>query len=133
MIPDFNEHGYLPAGIHRATLEEVAQRFGHQSEPRRVQMESLRWLCDLARQAGLRRLIINGSFVTDTYEPNDVDCVLLIEPAPRKNVEAEEEMLRGLPFLEIHLVEQDDFDFLTGMTFSTDRRLVPKGMVEVLL
>ena len=41
-------------------------------------MDSLRWLVDLARRAGVLRLVINGSFVTDVFEPNDVDCVLLI-------------------------------------------------------
>src|SRR5579884_1552290 len=78
MIPDFNDDGYLPPGIHLATLEEVAARFGQESEVRQVQMESLRWLLDLARRAGVQRLVVNGSFVTDEVEPNDVDCVLLI-------------------------------------------------------
>ena len=56
MIPEFDEHGYLPPGIHGATTEEVAERFDRQSELRRVRMESLRWLADLARRAGVRRM-----------------------------------------------------------------------------
>lgn len=72
-------YGYLPPGIHPTTLDEIAERFGHDSELRRVQMESVRWLIDLARQAGVLRIVLNGSFVTDVLEPNDVDCVLLIE------------------------------------------------------
>jgi hypothetical protein len=39
MIPDFNEWGYLPAGIHLAPLDEIEARFGHQSEVQRVQFE----------------------------------------------------------------------------------------------
>ena len=73
MIPPFDEHGYLPPGIHPATLEEVGDRFGCESEVRRVQMESLRWLVDLARRAGGDRLVINGSFV------NLADFNLLID------------------------------------------------------
>ena len=34
------------------TLDELEARFGRESEVRRVQMESLRWLVDLARRAG---------------------------------------------------------------------------------
>ena len=34
MIPEFNEHEYLPPGIHPATLEEIDERFGQQSEVR---------------------------------------------------------------------------------------------------
>jgi hypothetical protein len=36
MIPPFNENGYLPPGIHLASLDEIAERFGRQSEMRRV-------------------------------------------------------------------------------------------------
>ena len=98
MIPSFDEHGYLPSGIHPATLDEIEARFGCESELRRVQMESLRWLVDLARRAGVARLILDGSFVSDVFEPNDVDCVLLIEAGfPRDNA-AEVELVAGLPF-----------------------------------
>jgi hypothetical protein len=62
MIPPFNDNGYLPPGIHPATLEEVRERFGCESEVRRVQMESLEWLMDLVRRAGVQRMVINGSF-----------------------------------------------------------------------
>jgi len=46
-------------------------------------MESLAWLVDLARTAGIQRIVVNGGYVTDILEPNDVDCVLLIEPGHR--------------------------------------------------
>jgi hypothetical protein len=76
MIPAFNDDGYLPPGIHAATLEEIAARFGQEPELRRVQMDSLRWLVNLARGVGVERLVVNGSFVSDKWEPNDI-CVLL--------------------------------------------------------
>src|ERR1051325_5357096 len=106
MIPPFDDSGYLPAGVHSATLDEVVARFGSGSEMRRVQMESLRWLVDLARRAGVKRLVINGSFVTDLFEPNDVDCVLLIGTGFPRDAAAEAELLAGLPFLELSLVNQ---------------------------
>jgi hypothetical protein len=133
MIPPFDENGYLPSGIHKATLEEVDARFGRDSEIRRAQMESLRWLVDLARDAGLQRLVINGSFTTDAHEPNDVDCVLLIGSEYRGNTPAEDELLGGLPFLDIDLVRQPDFDIMVNRYYATDRSLISKGMIEVLL
>jgi hypothetical protein len=45
---------------------------------------------------------------------------------------AEEELIEGLPFLDINLVRQDGWDELVGMIFATDRRLNPKGMIEVV-
>jgi len=133
MLPDFDEHGYLPPGVHRAHIDEIEVRFGRQSELRQVEMESVRWLVDLARRAGVTRLILNGSFVTDRHEPNDVDCVLLIGPGIPHDSDAEEELLRGLPFLDIALVTEDRFRLLVDTIFATDRRHIPKGVVEVIL
>ena len=132
MIPPFEDNGYLPPGVHQATLDEIEARFGRESELRQVQMESLRWLVDLATRARVERLIINGIFVTDVSEPNDVDCVLLIGPGFPKVANAEQELIQGLPFLDIHLVRQDGWDELVGKIFATDRRLNPKGMIEVV-
>ncbi len=131
MIPPFDQRGYLPPGIHRVTLDEIEARFGRESELRRVQMDSLRWLVDLARRAGVLRLVINGSFVTDAYEPNDVDCVLLLGPGFPKDVEAETELVNGLPFLDINLVRQEGWDELVEKIFATDRHRNSKGMIEV--
>ena len=133
MIPDFDERGYLPAGVHLASLDEIEARFGRQSEVRRAQMESLRWLVELAKKAGVQRLIINGSFVTERLEPNDVDCVLLTGPDFPRDRTAEREIRSGLPFLEIDLVGQEDFDYMVNTVFATDRQRIPKGVVEVIL
>ncbi|MFW6170613.1 MAG: DUF6932 family protein, partial [Planctomycetota bacterium] len=130
MIPPFDERGYLPPGVHSATLDEVDARFGCESEVRRVQMDSLRWLVDLADRAGVERVVINGSFVTDVLEPNDVDCVLLIGVGFPLDAVAEAELLTGLPFLELNLVNQTDFDLLVNHFFATDRQSIGKGMVE---
>jgi hypothetical protein len=133
MIPDFNDLGYLPAGIHRATLEEIATRFGQEPELRCVQLESLRWLVDLARRVGVQRLIVNGSFVTDKWEPNDVDCVLLRGPSFPLDESADAELWAGLPFIQVTLVGQMEFDLYVGKIYATDRHANVKGMVEVIL
>jgi ADP-heptose:LPS heptosyltransferase len=62
-----------------------------------------------------------------------MDCVLLIGVGPSKDQAAENELLQGLPFLEIALVGQEDFDELVSVTFASDRFEAPKGMIEVIL
>ena len=131
MIPPFDKSGCLPPGIHPATMAEIEARFGRESELRRVQMESVRWMVDLAVRAGVQRIVLNGSFVTDIMEPNDVDCVLLIAPGERRNRQALKELRKGLPFLSIALVDQNDFDQLVNDFFASDRLGLPKGMIEV--
>jgi hypothetical protein len=132
MIPAFNDDGYLPPGIHPATLDEIVARFGQENELRQVQMESLRWLVDVAKRAGVQRIIVNGSFVTVAFEPNDVDCVLLITPGFPLDVAAEAELRRGLPFIHLELLEQADLDVMVETIFAIDRHRTPKGMIEVL-
>ncbi|MDZ4659727.1 MAG: hypothetical protein SH868_19305 [Bythopirellula sp.] len=132
MIPPFLENGYLPPGLHPATIEEVALRFGQESELRRVQMESVRWMIDLAVRAGVERIVLNGSFVTDIMEPNDVDCVLLFLPCARRHRQALRELRTGLPFLEIAIVTQAQFDEFVNDVFGTDRFDIAKGMIEVI-
>ncbi len=133
MLPQLNENGYLPPGVHVAALDELVNRFGQQSELRRVQAESLCWLVDLAKQAGIERVIVNGSFVTDTLEPNDVDCVLLIGMDYSEDENAAKMLRDGIPFLDLQLVEDTEFGLLVNEIFGTDRDLLPKGVVEVLL
>lgn len=132
MIPPFNDDGFLPPGIYPASLEEIQARFGRNPELRRVQMQSIRWMVELAVKAGVQRIILNGSFTTDIMEPNDVDCVLLIERGFPADASAEAELNAGLPFLELKLVRQAEFDEYITETFGTDRMGVPKGMIEVI-
>ena len=132
MIPPFNTSGWLPPGVHTATLDEVSQRFGSSPEIRRVQMESIRWMINLAKRAAVRRIVLNGSFVTDIIEPNDVDCVLLGAQDP-VDLEAEAELQQGLPFLDMFLADQDEFDFFIDRFFAFDRSLTAKGMIEVVI
>ena len=76
---------------------------------------------------------MNGSFVTDNLEPNEVDCVLLVAPGFPHDSAAGVELLAGLPFINMELVDLEAFHQFTVKTFATDRDLVPKGMIEVIL
>jgi hypothetical protein len=89
-------------------------------------------MLNLAWSAGAKRIVVNGSFVTDRPEPNDVDCVLLIDSDFPQDDAAEADLLAGLPFINMELVDQEAFRQFTERTFATDRTMVPKGMVEVI-
>jgi len=96
-------------------------------------MESLRWLVDLAQRARAQRLIVNGSFVSDVLEPNDVDCALLVGPGFSPEPAVEMELKEGLPFIDLHVVGAEEFDFFVDTIFGIDRLMVHKGVVEVPL
>ena len=84
MIPEFTEQGFLPPGIHQATRNEFKERFAiFQRSDRRLRLfEQLNPLLDQAAQAGIvKRMLIAGSFVTAKAEPNDFDCIVVLDPS----------------------------------------------------
>jgi len=132
MIPSFTEFGCLPPGVHPATLDEIDACFGQLSELRRVQMESVRWMVELAVKAGVVRIVLNGSFVTDIIEPNDVDCVLLTGLDYPRDAVADQALQDGLPYLETAIVPTVPFGRFVDDFFATGRFGEPKGMIEVI-
>ncbi|HZU34543.1 MAG TPA: hypothetical protein VFA18_01470 [Gemmataceae bacterium] len=115
-------------------MTELVTRFGSGSGERQTQIDELVQFIEAAKTAGVRRLLVNGSFVTGKLAPNDVDVVLLPGPDyPRQGPKLDHEELVW-PFLQI-IVAADDADFEAWATrqFGTDRKKRPKGVVEVEL
>jgi len=81
-IPDFEDSGDLPVGVHVASLTEALARLGHGSQQRQSVACRLERVCTVARSTGhVSRLIVFGSFVTDNAIPNDVDVMLVMDDA----------------------------------------------------
>jgi hypothetical protein len=133
-LPPFDEFGNLPPGIHRCTTGELIQRFGHGSPERETQASELVRFIEMARLARVRRLLVNGSFVTAKAAPNDVDVVILPDSRFADDSRRLEPDELVWPFLQI-IVAADDADFEAWATtqFGTDRQRRPKGVVEISL
>lgn len=72
-IPALNKPGELVSGEHEATLDQVEAVFGHSHDRRRRLMRGLRNAVDNLQYAGVKKIWVDGSFVTDKKEPNDID------------------------------------------------------------
>ncbi len=71
-IPPFNSDGNLPPGVHWATWQDFATRFG--TTPHRQQLlKGLKSALDSLSKAGCQVVYIDGSFVTGKENPNDFD------------------------------------------------------------
>ncbi len=80
-IPPFNEHGWLPDGIHDCTLEEAAGQFGgfRRSDRRPELWARFTEFVREAQACGLiEAILVDGSFVTAEPAPNDIDLVLVV-------------------------------------------------------
>lgn len=72
-IPAFEvDSGNLPPGIHDATWDDVAARFGWNAE-RMTLLAGLRRALESLTAAGCRLVYLNGSFVTAKDVPGDFD------------------------------------------------------------
>ena len=142
MIPNFRNDGYLPDGLHLATEAEITFRFGSSTKQRRrLALRIRRWI-ELSRSVAANRLFVDGSFVTEKPDPNDVDAVVwladdFVDRVSRGNIEAVEleAMLLTRRPEEIFAAEDrrdwDDWVEFFSRTREDDGRR--KGLVEIEL
>lgn len=79
-LPNLNDAGELPEGLHQATIDEVIAQFGRGTSQREIMSARLRRIHQLAKDTNhLQRLIIFGSYITSKPEPNDIDLVLIFD------------------------------------------------------
>lgn len=139
MIPDFNENGYLPKGIHIATMKEIKQRFGMSTTKRRDLFKRFKSLVNLLRKhkKNIKILLLNGSFVTNKESPEDLDCVLIVKddfdfcsPEARQLLDA-----KRLFNTDVVTFTEQDVNWYRRFInfFGHDRSQMPKGLVEVIL
>ena len=142
MIPEFRDDGYLPEGLHLATDAEITFRFGTASNQRRRLILRLRRWIELSRLIQAKRFFVDGSFVTEKNEPNDVDAVVWLPEDFAKRIfrgdiealELETMLLTRRPEEIFAAEDRPDWDdwleFFSRTRESDGRR---KGLVEVEL
>lgn len=72
MIPDYQDDGFLPAGIHWADWPEFCHKFGTNNHRKKI-ISGLHNALLCLKKAGCREVYIDGSFVTDKKIPRDFD------------------------------------------------------------
>lgn len=73
MMPEFDERGNLPMGIHHATWNEIVTRYAT-STHRRDLLDGLLDALRSLKVAGCATAYLDGSFVTDKAHPDDFDA-----------------------------------------------------------
>ena len=93
-IPELNQNGLLPCGVHDCTLVEIADFFGINAHRRRLCRNFVTCLEREIRPVFVYPILVDGSFVTDKDEPEDVDVVLDLKET------SYEQKWRGLMFMK---------------------------------
>jgi len=139
MIPQSNADGYLPKGIHKATLNEIKERFGSSSQERKELFEGLQSLTRLLHKhkKRVKRFLLNGSFVASGESPKDFDCILIVQVDFDFGSPDAEKLLVARELFGAHLfifTEKDASRYHRLIDFfGHDRDQKPKGLVEVVL
>lgn len=139
-IPALQENGELPPGEHPAVVDEVEVVFGSSTGRRRLLMRGLRAAVANFEFSGVRTLWINGSFITDKNEPNDIDgCweytsevdIKRLDPVFLGSRKAMKEKY-GLDFFISNIAEAE-----SGLPFpeffQVNREGEPKGIIVIRL
>jgi hypothetical protein len=88
-LPPDAANGYLPIGVHPATLSEIEARFAVTPD-RKEQMRLLAELVGvLASFPIVRRILVDGCFIGPRSPTKDVDVVALIVPPDHPDADEE--------------------------------------------
>ena len=72
-IPNLNSNGELEPGEYVVTLEEIEAQYGQSPLQRQKLMRGLKAAAVKLQAAGVKKLWVDGSFITDKLRPNDID------------------------------------------------------------
>lgn len=146
MLPAYTEHGALPPGIHRASLEEIEARYGRfQRTTQRLQLVTLlrEFVAEVRQCRWVQWLFLAGSFVTAKDEPNDIDILLVFARDANLTTMLPHEysvlyprgaLRRFGPTIDLHVVEEESEAMGRLLRFfQRDRRGNTVGIVEVIL
>lgn len=137
-IPNLNNNE-LPEGEHLASLDEIELAYGSSTERRKELMRGLRSASLNMEAAGVKYIWVNGSFVTNKKEPNDIDgCweydstvdLEVLDPVFLNRVKVKEKY--GLDFFIANVIEAE-----SGLPFpkffQKNREGTTKGIIKVEL
>jgi hypothetical protein len=144
-LPALLPNGFLPPGVHAATLHEIIERFGTATPRRQVLAERLEALLHAARATGkLQRVFLWGSFISDAVFPRDLDVFLLMQagfdrefadlPSPQREAFAHESARLRFEADVFWATEAIGTDELLAWlsVYQLSREMIPRGIVEVL-
>lgn len=91
-IPDFQENGYLPHKCYEVTLEEIKEKLVDNfpdSKTRQSRFECfMKFYKELLKNVkSCIRILIDGSFVENNPNPNDIDFVIILDSTKYNNYE----------------------------------------------
>ena len=106
-ILEFNKDGYLDAGFHEVCIDELYEFFVKQFSTSQTREEIFnnfnRWRDSLIKQYNISEIWIDGSFVTNKINPNDIDVVVFAYAMNYENLYKRWRIIRQIDKLDAYL------------------------------
>jgi len=96
-LPDFDQNGRLPSGIHICSGKEFIDRFCS-TENRRQFTKPISDILDFAKVRYAVQVFVGGSFISNKEKPNDIDCVMVFQEDKYIPSHTESVSIAGLRF-----------------------------------
>lgn len=144
-IPDYDEHGNLPPGIHTTNFGELADRYGGAENLYKATITN-NLISFLDYISGFALLAyVDGGYVTDSLHPKDADVLVLLPRDFDWNSNEGVQLLhyqaqKTVNYLDIHPYKEGDRVRVQEMTdkiakwqISNDVAQRPKGILKLEL
>jgi hypothetical protein len=135
-LPALDQRGFLPEGLHIASLEEVKERFGVGTNQRRLLARKLSSLSKRAYKMGAESLILGGSFISSDPNPRDLDVLIVISnPSSDKIIEKDVNVIQSyVASGKSTFIASDKESVERWIRFLENRFLSePRGVVQINL
>jgi hypothetical protein len=135
-LPALDQRGFLPEGVHRASLREVTDRFGAGTGQRRTLARKLSALSKRALKMGAESLVLGGSFTSSDPNPKDLDVLIVIpDPASEKAIKKDVDVIQTyVASGKSTFIASDKESTQRWITFLENRYLSePRGVVQINL
>lgn len=133
MLPEFDQNGFLPSGVHSCTGDEFLARFLNNSD-RSAYRQTILNVLDFAAHHGARSVLFGGSFVTSKATPKDIDCVIFFRSADQIPPRIESLDIAGNS-VDIFFASTDQVQLTASFVklLTTSRFIDKIGAVEVVV
>jgi hypothetical protein len=71
-IPEFDTNGNLPPGVYAVSMTNIETRYAYNTKRKQL-FNGLKKALENLKVAGVKKVWVNGSFITNKEKPNDID------------------------------------------------------------
>lgn len=104
---EFNDKGLMEPGFHRICLKDVEQQFvldfPTSITRKRNFSNFLKWLNSICKEYPIYEIWIDGSFVTNKINPNDIDVVIFFMPKEYLKIASKWNIIREYDYIDAYL------------------------------